>query len=282
MKRAASLKIKTIALVALFATLTSMNASSAATYSISQLTGSAAYAPSLYGQTFLVPVGKSGTISGVTSLSVSILYGTTPSVVWAKIWNSPSKTSLIASSSNTYTTAYNAGGWTSTATFALNFNSFQVIGGTSYYLEVGRSSGSGSFYITEGSGNPYADGSIYHDGVIDTNYDLKFKIDITLGIAASAPILTIPTSASKGVLTSLSSVTSVAGSIAFKNNGKSIPSCQRVLAVGSPLTATCNWKPPVSGSSTISAILIPSDTSTYNNTPSVSGIVLVSRRANTR
>jgi hypothetical protein len=254
----------------------------AAVYSISQLTGGAAYAPSVYGQTFLVPTGKSGTISSVTNLGVTILNGTTPSVVWAKVWNSPSKTTLIASSSNTYTTTFNSGGFTSTATFSLTFPEFQVVGGTSYYLEIGRSSGNGSFYVSEAPSNPYADGSVYHAGVIDTTYDMRFKLDITLGISASAPTLSAASTAVKGLATTLTSVTSVAGSISFRNNGKPIPGCHKVLATGSPTAANCSWKPPVKGTSRITVTLFPSDTGTYNNTPSTEGLILVAARSTKR
>jgi hypothetical protein len=278
MKRAASLKFKFFAVLTALSSLIALQPAFAAVYSISQLTGGAAYAPSVYGQTFLVPVGKSGTISSVTNLGVTILNGSYPSVVWAKVWNSPSKTTLIASSSDSYTTTFNSGGFTSTATFSLNFPEFQVIGGTSYYLEIGRSSGNGSFYVSEASSNPYADGSVYHAGVIDTTYDLRFKLDITLGISASAPTLSLPSTAVKGIATTLASVSSVAGSISFKNNGKPIPGCQKVPASGSPITSICSWKPPVTGNSTITVTLFPSDNGTYTNTPSAKGLILVASR----
>jgi hypothetical protein len=252
-----------------------------ATYSISQLFGSAAYAPSLYGQTFLVPAGYTGTVSGVSNLTYQGYAATSPSVIWAKVWNSPSKTTLLATSSNTYT-GPTSGTWTTAATFSLDFPSFVVTGGTSYYLEVGRSQGNGNFYISESSSNPYANGTVYHDGVSVAAYDLKFQIDISVGVSAAAPTLSLNSTGVKGVPLTAISTTSVAGNVNFKSNGKTIPNCQKIKATGTPLTASCTWKPAVKGVSVIKVTLLPSETSTYTNTPSASATILVTARTSTR
>ncbi len=285
MKRAGLLKINLIHrsvlgfLIAL-GFLQMPNAESA-TYTISQLSGSAAYAPSLYGQTFLVPVGYSGTISGVSNLTYQGYGATSASVIWAKVWSSPSKTTLLATSSNTYT-GPTSGTWTTVATFSLDFPTFVVTGGTSYYLEVGRSQGNGNFYISESGSNPYPNGTVYHDGVSVSAYDLKFQIDISVGVSAESPTLSLNSTGVKGVPMTAISTTLVAGNLNFKSNGKTIPNCQRVKATGTPLTASCTWKPAVKGVSVIKVTLLPSDTSTYINTPSTSSTVLVTSRSSTR
>ena len=285
MKRAGSQKVNVIgrAVLGFFIVLTflRMPHAESATYSISQLSGSAAYAPSLYGQTFLVPVGYSGTVSGVSNLTYQGYAATSASVIWAKVWNSPSKTTLLATSTNTYT-GPTSGTWTSSVTFSLDFPSFVVTGGTTYYLEVGRSQGNGNFYISESSTNPYANGTVYHDGVSVPAYDLKFQIDISVGVSAAAPTLSLNSTGVKGVSMTATSTTSVAGNLNFKSNGKTIPNCQRIKATGTPLTASCTWKPAVKGVAVIKVTLLPSDTSTYTNTPSLSSTIMVIPRTTTR
>lgn len=285
MKLAASLKIRSTVFLVLALTLSQINPASASIYTISQLSGGAQYAPSLYGQTFLVPSGYSGSISGVSNLTYTGFNATIASVIWAKVWNSPSKTTLLATSSNTFTGSTSASGWLTPATFSLNFPTFNVYGGNSYYLEVGRSSGTGNFYISELGTNPYANGSVYHDGAINTSYDLKFSFDITYPIEptfAPAPSISVSTSQKKGVTATVTATTTLAGHIAFKINGKNIPGCQKVLATGSPFTASCTWKPSVRGNIQLTAQLLPSDTATYSNSSLASVLVPIASRTNTR
>lgn len=285
MKRVVSLRIKSLLLLSLLLNLIGYPAASGATYSISQPSGGASYAPSLYGQTFLVPVGYSGTISSVTGLGYYGYGASIASVIWAKVWDSPSKGTLIATSSNTFTGPTNAGGWTSRADFSLNFPTFNVTGGTTYYLEIGRSSGNGNFYILEASTNPYANGAIYHDGVINSGYDLKFQLDVTYStdpLIPTSPTITLSGAAQKGVSVNITGSASVAGFLNFKVNKKSLPQCQKIRATGSPLTATCSWKPSVRGVAVISVFLIPSDTATYQNSVPSTFSTLVSNRTNRR
>lgn len=177
------------------------------------------------------------------------------------------------------------GGWTTKADFELNFPTFNVIGGTTYYLEIGRSSGNGNFYISEASTNPYASGATYHDGVINTNYDIKFQLDITYStdpVIPISPTISLSGVAQKGISTTITASTSVEGFLNFKVNKKSLPQCQKIRATGSPLTATCSWKPSVKGVALISVYLLPSDTATYQNSAPSAFSVLVSNRTNRR
>jgi hypothetical protein len=283
MKRGASLKSRSLLAISIVLPIVFAAPVHAATFSIQQILGSAQHAPALWGQTFTVPVGKSGQISSVNSLTYTGYFNTVPSVIWAKVWDSPSKTILIATSTNTYTGPINPSGFTSDMTFSLNFPTFLVTGGSSYFLEVGRSSGDGYFFIAEDGTDPYADGSIYRDGVIDTGWDLKFAFDINLvPPAANPPVFTSGTQFNKGVTSQITVTTSIAGAVMFKFNGKYIPRCQRVVAIGSPLTATCNWKPPVTGTARITAQLLPADSATYGPSSAAALNAVVSSRDNKR
>lgn len=67
------------------------------------------------------------------------------------------------------------------------------------------------------------------------------------------------TTAYKGVTVTATATVSTAGKVRFLSNGKRIPNCINVAASGSPLTATCSWKPPISGAINISATLLPTN-----------------------
>lgn len=63
----------------------------------------------------------------------------------------------------------------------------------------------------------------------------------------------------KGSLVTVTALVNLPGSVRFTNNGKTLGSCARVTATGSPKTAVCGWKPPVSGQVKITATFVPSD-----------------------
>ncbi len=73
---------------------------------------------------------------------------------------------------------------------------------------------------------------------------------------------------------------SVAGRITFYVNNKKIPGCIKVLTNGSNV-ATCNWKPSLRGSQSLSAFLMPTD-STYLNSNSSNLKVFVTNRNSLR
>jgi hypothetical protein len=64
----------------------------------------------------------------------------------------------------------------------------------------------------------------------------------------------------------------------FSWNGKRIAGCVKRVATSS---ATCNWKPAVTGTWTISALLDPTDPSYVNSTSSPLS-VLITKRTNSR
>lgn len=63
----------------------------------------------------------------------------------------------------------------------------------------------------------------------------------------------------KGSLVTLTGLVNLPGTVRFTNNGKTLGSCARVVATGSPRTAVCPWKPPTSGSINIVARFTPTD-----------------------
>lgn len=63
----------------------------------------------------------------------------------------------------------------------------------------------------------------------------------------------------KGSLVTLTGLVNLPGTVRFTNNGKTLGSCARVAATGSPRTAVCQWKPPISGSVNIVARFTPTD-----------------------
>ena len=63
----------------------------------------------------------------------------------------------------------------------------------------------------------------------------------------------------KGSLVTLTGLVNLPGTVRFTNNGKTLGSCARVVASGSPRTAVCQWKPPTSGSVSIVARFTPTD-----------------------
>lgn len=74
---------------------------------------------------------------------------------------------------------------------------------------------------------------------------------------SSSISLSAITTANKGINVTATATVGAAGKVRFYSNGKRIAHCINVVAAGSPLTASCTWKPITSGSLKISATLIP-------------------------
>jgi hypothetical protein len=88
------------------------------------------------------------------------------------------------------------------------------------------------------------------------------------------------TTANKGRNISVTATVGAAGKVRFFSNGKRIPNCINVTASGSPLVATCTWKPATSGSLKISATLYPNSSGIGEATTFKT--LAVSRRSTTR
>lgn len=97
---------------------------------------------------------------------------------------------------------------------------------------------------------------------------------------SSSISLSAATIANKGVTVTATATVGAAGKVRFLSNGKRIANCINVVALGSPLTATCSWKPTVSGAISVSAILTPTNGGLSQATDVTS--LAVSKRSNRR
>lgn len=87
----------------------------------------------------------------------------------------------------------------------------------------------------------------------------------------------------KGVATTISVTINTAGKVRFFANGKRISTCKDRTTSGSypNNTATCSWKPPVTGKQLLTATLTPTDSSFSGSTSSPT-IAWVQKRTTTR
>lgn len=86
--------------------------------------------------------------------------------------------------------------------------------------------------------------------------------------------------ASKGVSYSVTATAGAAGVMRFYIAGKRIPTCLKISVTTSPFTATCTFKPAISGAATVKAILTP--TNSAFGTPTASTVIQIKRRVTTR
>jgi hypothetical protein len=89
--------------------------------------------------------------------------------------------------------------------------------------------------------------------------------------------------ASKGSLITITVTTNAAGKVRFFVSGKRITNCLARSTTGSypSFSATCSWKPPVTGRQTLSARITPTDGS-FSATTSETTSIWVVRRSNSR
>ena len=78
----------------------------------------------------------------------------------------------------------------------------------------------------------------------------------------------------------ISAVSSVAGKVTFKANGKVIPGCKGVKTVS--LTATCQWRSSIKGANQLSAQIIPTAIAENEAATSNNYSITVSRRTGSR
>jgi hypothetical protein len=94
---------------------------------------------------------------------------------------------------------------------------------------------------------------------------------------------TLSGAASKGSIVTISVTTNAAGKVRFFLGGKRISTCLARSTTGSypNFSATCSWKPPVTGRHNLTARVTPTDSS-FSSTTSASTAVWVTKRTNTR
>ena len=94
---------------------------------------------------------------------------------------------------------------------------------------------------------------------------------------------TISNTVYKGVVETITVTINVAGKVRFFVGGKRISTCKDRVTSGSypNNTATCLWKPPVTGRQVLTAILTPTDSS-FSSSTSAPTVVQVRKRTVTR
>jgi hypothetical protein len=111
----------------------------------------------------------------------------------------------------------------------------------------------------------YADGSAGEGVITIANYDgivlgrqtVNF-VDLT-NQASAILALSFSSFPEKGTPMQLTALVNLPGTVRFTSNGKTLGSCARVVATGSPRTAVCQWKPPLAGSINVVARFTPTD-----------------------
>jgi hypothetical protein len=120
------------------------------------------------------------------------------------------------------------------------------------------------------------------DGALSDTQTLTVTIsNANEGASINAP--TVSGSVNKGVSTTISVTLNSAGKVRFFVGGKRISNCLARTTTGSypSFTATCSWKPAVTGSQNLTARVTPTDGS-FSATTSPSTAVLVTKRTSSR
>jgi hypothetical protein len=105
------------------------------------------------------------------------------------------------------------------------------------------------------------------------------SVSVTPGLVSRISNFTLSNAPAKGLTTTISIALNVAGKVNFLIDGKRIASCYKVASTGtSPsISATCTWKPTVSGRRIITIQHIPTDNSYANGTFAATAIQVVKR-----
>ena len=120
------------------------------------------------------------------------------------------------------------------------------------------------------------------DGALSDNQTLTVTItNANENSNIGAP--TVSEAINKGVSTTITVTSDVAGKVRFFVGGKRISTCLARSTTGSypNFSATCSWKPPVTGRHNLTARVTPTDSS-FSATTSDPTSVWVTKRANTR
>lgn len=108
-------------------------------------------------------------------------------------------------------------------------------------------------------------------------------VTIVPGLVARISNLSYSNNPIKGVVTALTISLNVTGKVTFLINNKRIPGCLKSSSSGSTpnITATCNWKPAVTGRNVVSVQAVPND-NTYASSTLTSPFVYVLNRTTRR
>jgi hypothetical protein len=120
------------------------------------------------------------------------------------------------------------------------------------------------------------------DGALSDTQTLTVTIT-NANESASVNAPTVSGIVNKGISTTITVTLNSAGKVRFFVGGKRISNCLARSTTGSypNFSATCSWKPPVTGNQNLTARVTPSDSS-FSATTSPSTAVWVNKRANSR
>jgi hypothetical protein len=120
------------------------------------------------------------------------------------------------------------------------------------------------------------------DGALSDTQTLTVTItNANESATVSAP--TVSGTINKGISTTITVALNAAGKVRFFVGGKRITNCLARSTTGSypNFSATCSWKPPVTGNQNLTARVTPTDGS-FSAATSPSTAVWVTKRANSR
>jgi hypothetical protein len=120
------------------------------------------------------------------------------------------------------------------------------------------------------------------DGALSDSQTLTVTIT-NANESASVTAPTVSGTINKGISTTITVTLNAAGKVRFFLGGKRISKCLARSTTGSypNFSATCSWKPPVTGSQNLTARITPTDSS-FTSATSTSTVVWVNKRANSR
>ena len=120
------------------------------------------------------------------------------------------------------------------------------------------------------------------DGALSDTQTLTVTIT-NANESASVNAPTVSGSVNKGVSTTITVTLNAAGKVRFFLGGKRISNCLARSTTGSypNFSATCSWKPPVTGRQSLTASITPTDSS-FSAATSASTAVWVNKRASSR
>ena len=168
--------------------------------------------------------------------------------------------------------------------------SFSISGSDAADFAINSSSGVLTFAINpdfeapvdSDTNNTYVVVVAVSDGALSDTQTLTVTItNANESTSISAP--TVSGSVNKGIATTISVTLNSAGKVRFFVGGNRISNCLARSTTGSypNFTATCAWKPPVTGRQSLTARVTPSDNS-FSAATSASTAVLVTKRVNSR
>jgi hypothetical protein len=219
---------------------------------------------------------NSGTITDLATNAMTSLTFTPPVTTSVNVYQPPSAPTIDSITANNgsvtiyFTAGASNGSTVSNYKYSLNSGAYTALSptdSTSPITITGLTNGT-NYQIDIKAVSNLGDG-LASNSVASTP---SASASVTIALTASA------TTATKGTTIVITATVSQAGLVNFSWNGKRIAGCVKRVATSS---ATCNWKPAVTGTWTISALLDPTDPSYVNSTSSPLS-VLITKRTNSR